>query len=74
MMTTEILTPGVTAGVPSTVTALSLLPDHAGQIVMVALGLVLLVAFLRQILFMPVEEERPAAYRSLLREPLPPEL
>ena len=39
------------------------------EIVVVLIGLALIGAFLWQVLFSPVEEERPAAYRSARRAP-----
>jgi hypothetical protein len=42
------------------------------EIVVVLLGLAFLGKFVRLVLFTPVEEERPASYRSALHEtPLP---
>jgi hypothetical protein len=70
---TEIVVYGPAAKVAfaGLMTGLSL--SSLGTIVTVVLGLLLLGAFLRQVLFTPIEEERPSAYRSAVREPLPRE-
>jgi hypothetical protein len=70
---TETVVHGLAAGAPGAGLALSQFPSNAGVIVVVVVGLVLLAAFLRQVLFTPVEEEQPTSYRRALREPPPPE-